>query len=194
MLTFGSINWTNAGTYRLVTSNALGTVVGPASVVTVLRMPLQIDPTSLVLQPASGNLHIRVLGPAGLGPIVLYGSPELAHWTAYGSVPATNGPVDFTWGGWLGSGNQLFYRVAEAIALTPLNVSVGAAPGQTGSGAFPLHVTGLTALGPVTVFASSNLVDWQPVFTNPPTTGPLDFLDNPPTVLPQRFYRVSEAR
>lgn len=54
-----------------------------------------------------------------------------------------------------------------------------------------LHLDGLSGYGSVIVYASSNLSDWVPIFTNPPITGTFDYVD-PATQLPARFYRVGE--
>ena len=59
---------------------------------------------------------------------------------------------------------------------------------------FPLRLTGLTAGGPVVIYASSNLRDWQAVFTNPPTIGPLQYLEEDRAGQPGRYYRASESR
>ncbi len=42
---------------------------------------------------------------------------------------------------------------------------------------FNLELDGLTGNGSLVIYASTNLVDWQPIFTNPPMTGSLQFLD-----------------
>jgi hypothetical protein len=44
----------------------------------------------------------------------------------------------------------------------------------------------------VVIFASSDLVSWLPILTNPPATGSVMFLDSSATNLPQRFYRATE--
>jgi hypothetical protein len=55
-----------------------------------------------------------------------------------------------------------------------------------------LRVSGLTELGPVLVFGSSNLVNWQPILTNPPVWG--DWQSDPiPAATPRQFYRVKEG-
>jgi hypothetical protein len=46
----------------------------------------------------------------------------------------------------------------------------------------------------VIIYASSNLLDWSAIFTNPPTIGPLHYLEAPVTGQPVRFYRASEDR
>src|ERR1017187_7886882 len=44
----------------------------------------------------------------------------------------------------------------------------------------------------VIVFASTDLVSWLPILTNPPVTGSVLFLDAAATNTPQRFYRALE--
>jgi hypothetical protein len=51
---------------------------------------------------------------------------------------------------------------------------------------------GASGLGPVVIYASSDLLTWQPIFTNPPVIGPLVFDDAGITNEPVRFYRASE--
>ncbi|MDB6058989.1 MAG: hypothetical protein JWO95_2833 [Verrucomicrobiales bacterium] len=62
----------------------------------------------------------------------------------------------------------------------------------TTNGAVQMQLTGSSGVDPVTILASSNLVNWEPVFTNPPTIGPIDFTDMTPTGLSQRYYRAVE--
>jgi PKD repeat protein len=55
-----------------------------------------------------------------------------------------------------------------------------------------LQLDGLTELGPVVIYASSNLVSWTPIYTNPPIASPIQFLDPTATNLPFRFYRAAQ--
>jgi hypothetical protein len=50
----------------------------------------------------------------------------------------------------------------------------------------------LSGHGTIIILASTNLVDWVPVFTNPPVTGSLLFLDPEATNQSCRFYRAVE--
>ena len=92
---------------------------------------------------------------------------------------------------------QRFYRAAEIptpkMAQAPSTLRLQVLP-VTADGVFPLRLTGLGASGPVVFYASSNLVDWTSIFTNPPTTGPLDYWDSPTGHTSQRFYRAVENR
>ena len=57
---------------------------------------------------------------------------------------------------------------------------------------FMLRLTGLSGHGPLVLYASTNLTNWEPIFTNPPQTGGLQFLDSSDTNQPVRFYRAQE--
>jgi alpha-tubulin suppressor-like RCC1 family protein len=57
---------------------------------------------------------------------------------------------------------------------------------------FALKIGGLSGTGALIISASSNLLDWNPVFTNPPMQGTFDFVDPDATGQEQRFYRAME--
>jgi hypothetical protein len=56
-----------------------------------------------------------------------------------------------------------------------------------------LRLSGLVGAGPVTVYASTNLIDWEPVFNQAPVTGTLDFSDPTATNHPARYYKATEG-
>jgi len=57
---------------------------------------------------------------------------------------------------------------------------------------FQLQVDGAAGITPVVIYASTNLSDWTPIFTNPPVVGSLPFLDSSATGFSHRFYRAGE--
>jgi alpha-tubulin suppressor-like RCC1 family protein len=57
---------------------------------------------------------------------------------------------------------------------------------------FAWQLNQLSGHGPVIILVSTDLVDWLPLFTNPPVTGSLEFLDCGATNQPSRFYRAVE--
>jgi hypothetical protein len=61
----------------------------------------------------------------------------------------------------------------------------------TGSG-FSLRLGQLSGYGSSVILASTNLLDWVPIFTNPPSLGSIQFLDSSATNSPARFYRAVE--
>jgi alpha-tubulin suppressor-like RCC1 family protein len=69
---------------------------------------------------------------------------------------------------------------------------VGAGTAIDLEGNFRLQVSGLSGHGDAVIYASTNLVNWEPVLTNPPAMGALQFTDPSTTNWPQRFYRIEE--
>jgi hypothetical protein len=58
------------------------------------------------------------------------------------------------------------------------------------NGQFQFRIQGLTGAGQIVIHASTNLLHWQPVFTNPPASGELTFTDPQPVAVIGRFYRA----
>jgi hypothetical protein len=110
-LVFGYVSWVNSGTYRVVVSNALGSVTGQPINLSV-QTPFQFDKNSFSYLPDNGTIRMRLIGSFGVNSVVIY--------------------------------------------------------------------------------ASTNLLDWQAIYTNVPSVGPIDFTDAPPLTFPQRFYRAIE--
>lgn len=46
--------------------------------------------------------------------------------------------------------------------------------------------------GAITSYASTNLTEWAPIYTNPPTSGIIQFLDTQSKKYRARFYRAIE--
>jgi hypothetical protein len=69
-------------------------------------------------------------------------------------------------------------------------------PGRTNllltSNGFQLTLEGVLTANPVIIFGSTDLVTWVPLFTNPPTTGTVHYVDFTATNFPWRFYRARE--
>jgi alpha-tubulin suppressor-like RCC1 family protein len=63
---------------------------------------------------------------------------------------------------------------------------------QFDAGGFGFELHGLSGHGPVVIFASTNLLDWIPVYTNPAVLGTLQIHDPSASSLPLRFYKAAE--
>jgi hypothetical protein len=63
---------------------------------------------------------------------------------------------------------------------------------QATTGAFGMRLTGSSGAYPVVIYATTNLIDWTPVFTNAPTTNVIYFMDSSTSAGPSRFYRAVE--
>jgi hypothetical protein len=90
---------------------------------------------------------------------------------------------------------------AHSLALIGSAVSPGPprfeilAPSLTFSnGQFLLRLTGLTGQGVTVITVSTNLLDWQPIYTNFPAAGTMDFVDPLGADSSERFYRAFEQR
>jgi pectate disaccharide-lyase len=62
----------------------------------------------------------------------------------------------------------------------------------SGATGFSFNVNGLTSHGQVIIYASPDLANWSGIFTNPPVTGSLPFVDPTATDQPQQFYKAQE--
>lgn len=78
------------------------------------------------------------------------------------------------------------------ITVIPLQFNLADQPTSLTSTGFQATVVGASGLGKVFVYASTDLWSWEPIFTNPPTTSPIEFRDPGAVGYPLRFYRVVE--
>jgi hypothetical protein len=80
------------------------------------------------------------------------------------------------------------------IALWVGQFGLDTSPANTfmSSNGFQLGIDGVLTTNPVVIYGSTDLVNWLPVFTNPATTGTVQFIDTTSTNLPARFYRAQE--
>jgi alpha-tubulin suppressor-like RCC1 family protein len=175
-----------SGAYRVVVSNAFGVTLSRASVVTAIPVFAMTADTGLT----TNGFQLRLVGLSGRNYVILLASTNLSDWTPL----HTNLPVQGAFNYLDRSATNLslrFYRAAETdLALGPLRLTH---PVRGGSG-FEFDITGLTGLGSVVVLSSSNLANWQPLFTNPPIIGPWKFYDQTATNTSVRFYQVVEQR
>ena len=174
-----------SGVYRVVVSNAFGVTLSRASVVTAIPVFEMTEGTGRT----PNGFQLRLVGLSGRNYVILLASTNLSDWTPLHTNLPVFGSLDYLD---RASTNfaQRFYRATEAdLALGPLRIT-SLQPAV--NGAVQLDVAGLTGLGPVWVWASSNLLDWQPVLTNPPQIGPWRFTEGGGQ--PVRFYRVQEQR
>jgi hypothetical protein len=64
--------------------------------------------------------------------------------------------------------------------------------GKLTSNGFGLEVDRLSGHGIIVIYASSNLVDWSPIFTNSSQVGTIELVDPNATNVPTGFYRAQE--
>ena len=145
--------------------------------------------------PAGGSVSFSV-GAVGVRPLAF-------QWAFNGTnlAGATNNTLTLTnlqygnAGAYSVGVTNLYAGVASSnAALTVLQLPARLSPTVTTStnGDLSLSLSGLFGHGPVLIYASTNLLTWEPIFTNPPLTGSLFFTVPPTTNAACRFYRASE--
>jgi hypothetical protein len=75
--------------------------------------------------------------------------------------------------------------------LPPVSFSISPAGMRWTSNGFQLQLDGLAGSA-VVIYTSTDLRLWTPIYTNPPATGSIQFLDSSATNYPLRFYRAAE--
>ncbi len=90
-----NLNWTNAGNYQVIISNALGVSTGSPTALTVIRTPLVFETSGVFAPTYTNEFRARVLGAAGTGSVVIYASTNLMDWVPVYTNPPVIGVVDF---------------------------------------------------------------------------------------------------
>ncbi len=92
--------------------------------------------------------------------------------------------------------NPLGSLTSPAMSLSvsrgPLRFDPSSVFYQPTNGAVQMRLTGSSGVNPVVIYATTNLLDWLPVFTNSPTTNPIEYIDVPSDSSSHRFYRAIE--
>ena len=108
--------------------------------------------------------------------------------TLFNVQPADAGPYQVVL-------SNTYESVTSSVAtldVTGVPVSFLSGPGalQLANGQFRFSLSGLTGQGPVEIDASTNLVQWVAIYTNPSGFGTVNFFDTNAGNYPQRFYRA----
>ncbi len=80
-------------------------------------------------------------------------------------------------------------RTSSNAVLKVVSLPVTFSSSKMSTNGFQLHVTGITGVSYV-VYASSNLANWTPVYTNNNLTGSADYVDAAARNLDSRYYKV----
>jgi len=105
-------------------------------------------------------------------------------------TPPTNfiGTDTFTFTAVNDAGNSATGLVT--VAVLPPTLQFNTAGLQFTTEGLRLQVDGARGTNPVAIYASTNLVNWNPIFTNPPTLGSVQFLDSAAANFERRYYRA----
>ena len=80
-------------------------------------------------------------------------------------------------------------RMSSNAVLRVVSTPVAFSSANLGTNGFQLHLTGITGVNYV-VYASSNLVNWVPVYTNTSLSGSADYVDTAAAQFSARYYKV----
>jgi hypothetical protein len=178
-------------------------------------------PTSLILTVGGLNKLAFTLGPVGGRPVGAVLAPVMVQVESSGGTPLATSGVPITLSLNTGSGtlsgtltqdtdptgkatfsdlsiNQIGTKTLQAsspvltTATSAAFTIVALIEVQWTNGGVMLQLNGTNSFGPIIIYASTNLMSWTPIYTNPPTTNAIQFSDASSTNLPARFYRVVE--
>ena len=127
-----------------------------------VTIPVNVTATVYVPQAGGTNMIVNIDGTNIVGTL-------------------TNGYIGVSG---IGSGAHAIQHLFNAPL--PFQFDSGSTNVQMTANGFKMQVSGLNGASPVVLYASTNLLDWMPIFTNPALTGTIQFTD------PRRQY-VPEA-
>jgi len=193
------------GTVAAWGANYFGQILVPAQATNVVAVSAG-GAHSLALNGPPQNNQQATVGSSVLLSAGSLGGPGASYQWQFDGMDlagATNatlsvGPVAWTNAGVYrvlvsnGLGLTIGPPIVLAVLGTPLVFDTSPDGLQITNGGIHLRLLGASDLGPVVIYASSDLLAWQPIFTNPPIIGPVDFTDPAITNQPWRFYRASE--
>lgn len=195
MLALTNVQPIQAGNYfMLIASNAFGLATNGIMFLNPLPVELLIQPQMISI-PIGANAKFTVVYTNGVGPFTF-------QWQSNGANigGATNSSLSLTnvqlnqSGTYSLVASNSYGSVTNTVALTvqPFAFNIGSTNFLMTANGLKLRVDSVYATNAVVLFASTNLLNWLPILTNPPATGSVLFLDSAATNLPRRFYRAIE--
>jgi hypothetical protein len=109
-------------------------------------------------------------------------------------TPPTNyvGTDTFTFTAYDNLGNATTGTVTVAVLPLTLQFNTSSNNLRFTAQGLQLQVDGARTTHPVTIYASTNLVNWDPIFSNAPTLGSVQYVDPAAKNLARRFYRATQ--
>lgn len=193
-LTITNVQFAAEGNYGVILNNGKGASTNAIDTVQVVPLVITSQP-----QDAAGMVGADLqftVGVASFLPLTYqwyFGSMRIANGTNV-SLPVSD--VQTTDAGYYQVSISTAYGSATSLpaALDVLGVPVLFATNGEGiqwnNGLPTLKVAGLTGQGSVIIQTSTNLANWNPIFTNPAAFGAFQYLDTQATNFGRRFYRA----
>ena len=180
--------------FSLVASNTFGSATNGAMFLNVVPMEFSLRPQTTTAA-VGATVTFSIANMFGQGPFTYQwqrDNQDISGATnAYLSL--TNVRLDQS-GAYSLLVNNGYGTVTNTATLTvtPLMFNTSALNPVISTNGFQFTLTSVFATNAVVIFASTNMVNWVPILTNPPATGSVQFLDPGATNYPQRYYRASE--
>jgi hypothetical protein len=192
-LSLTNVQLEQAGAYTVAASNSYGSVT--SSIVNLAVVPLLITtaPTNKsVITGSSPAFSVVASSLVPLGYQWQFNSTNLSGATT-NSLTLTNVQVSQAGLYSVVVSNSYGSVTANAtLAVKPFAFTTGGTNLLMTTNGFQLQVNGIFASQSMVIYASTDMISWLPILTNPPATGSVRFLDSAATNWSQRFYRATE--
>ena len=185
-----------AGSYWVVVTNGLGSATSDVASLTVLVPPSIVTPPRSQIIPPGSNVTFTVLA-AGTAPLSYQWR---AHGTNLGGATGTAlSLLSLTTndaGGYVVVVTNWAGSVTSAVATLQVRewlrfLTEGGVMGML-NGSFRLRLVGMAQTSAVVIEASTNLVNWVPLYTNPGPSTLIKYSDPAAINQIRRFYRAVE--
>jgi len=180
--------------YTLTASNVFGMATNGDMLLNEVPVELAIQPQTLsTVIGATAKFIIAYTN--GVGPFTYqwqFNNTNLAGATN-ASLSLTNVQLNQS-GSYSVVASNGYGSITNNAALTvqPFMFNAGSTNLLLTTNGLQFRLDSVYATQSVVIFASTDLVSWLPILTNPPATGSVLFLDSAATNLPLRFYRAME--
>jgi hypothetical protein len=180
--------------YSLIASNAFGVTTNGAMLLNEVPLEFAIQPAAISTS-AGAAATFSITNLIGVGPFAY-------QWQSnnISIAGATNASLSLTnvqanqSGSYSVVVTNAYGNVTNnaTLAVQSFVFNTGSTNLMFTSNGLQLQLNGVFATNTVILYASTDLISWLPILTNPPTIGSVLFLDSDATNWPQRFYRATE--
>ncbi len=180
--------------YTLTASNSFGMATNGAMILN--EVPLEFDIQPQTMSAAVGaTATFAIANVVGQGPFTYQWqcSNTNISGATNSSLSLTNVQLNQAGTYSLVTGNG-YGNVTNnaALAVQQMMFNAGLTNLVMTTNGLNLELDSVYAANSVVIYASTDLVSWLPIFTNPPAAGSVLFLDSAATNSAQRFYRAQE--
>ncbi|HLP78139.1 MAG TPA: hypothetical protein VK327_14620, partial [Candidatus Paceibacterota bacterium] len=180
--------------YALTASNVFGMATNASMILNEVPLEFSIQPQSLSVAMGS-TPTLSVANLVGVGPFTYQWQCNNTNIPGATNTSLSLTNVQLSQSGTYAvvAGNAYGNETNNAVlTVLPLMFNSASTNLVMTTNGFQFRLDSVFATKAVVISASTDLVNWFPILTNPPISGSLIFLDPAATNLPQRFYRATE--